>query len=88
MENTAPPDDEVIFITVNDGFWVANGVKHLDAILMGGAPYPTPIRCIAFRDMRHLTSYIEAGTEGLWAVHPKIVERLRAGGEIADETAP
>jgi hypothetical protein len=87
MQSTADDAPEVIIITVNDGYWLANGVVHLDAILMGGKPYPTPIRCVAFRDIFHLRSYIPDGTEGLWAIHPEIVARLRREGELVDETA-
>lgn len=88
MQDTDESGGEIIIITMNQSYWLANGIVHLDAILMGGAPYPTPIRCVRFRDAWHLQSYIPDGTQGLWAIHPEIIARLRRDGELADETAP
>ncbi|HEU0220841.1 MAG TPA: hypothetical protein VFR34_01335 [Paracoccaceae bacterium] len=88
MQDTAPEGPEIIIISMNQSYWLANGLVHLDAILMGGQPYPTPIRCVAFANLLHLQSYIPEGTGNLWAIHPDIIARLRRDGEIVDEIAP
>ncbi|RMF38408.1 MAG: hypothetical protein D6754_07575 [Alphaproteobacteria bacterium] len=87
MQNTAKPDFEIIIIHVEENYWLANGTAHLDAVLVGTDPYPTPILCVEFRDVSHVESYIPAGIEGLWAVHPDIVGRLRRAGELIERVA-
>jgi hypothetical protein len=35
--------------------------------------------------MAHLTDYVPSGTDGLWAIHPDIIGRLRRAGDIIDK---
>lgn len=87
MQDTAESPAEVVIISLQDRYWLANGIDHLDAILAGERTYPTPVMCVAFRDQKHLASYIEGGTDGLWILRIEIVERLRREGELRDVTA-
>lgn len=85
MQDTAKPDDEILIVTIKENYWMAMGIDFLDAVITGLEPYPTPIACVAFRDMDHLREYVEEGVDGLWKIHPQIIERLRNAGELTDK---
>lgn len=78
-------DEGIMIVAIKDNHYLAMGEAHMQAMLAGDAPYPTPIACVAFRDMAHLTEHVETGLDGLWAIHPDVIARLRRKGEILDK---
>lgn len=85
MQDTAEEDDAILLVTVDERYWLAMGESYMQAMLTGEGPYPKPILCVAFRSMAHMTDHVPSGVDGLWAIHPDIVGRLRRAGEIADK---
>ncbi|MEM8951953.1 MAG: hypothetical protein AAGC99_21785 [Pseudomonadota bacterium] len=83
MTDTNEP--EIMIVEVHQNYYMAMGEEHLEAMLSGKGPYPTPIACVAFRDMAHLSEYVDTGVDGLWSIHPEIVNRLRKAGDILDK---
>jgi hypothetical protein len=85
MQDTAGSEQTILLVTVQSNYWLAMGEEFLQAMCAGDAYYPKPIVCVEFRDMAHMTSHVPTGVEGLWAIHPDIVGRLRRSNEIVDK---
>ncbi|SHN13242.1 hypothetical protein [Roseibium suaedae] len=80
----------MLLAQVGNAYWLLEGEEHLDALLNGRDPYPTPVKCLRFSTASHLQSMMPEGqnTGQLWGVHPAIVERVKRRGELMVFTAP
>lgn len=92
-ENTPEENDNdlVIFAGTADAYWLLEGEHHLDAILSGTGPYPTPIQCVAFESQFHLSQFLEihdVNLGSLWAINPAIIKRLNHDDELVKISPP
>lgn len=83
--------DEVLLLSINQGYYLCLGVDYLDDLLFGITGYPVPVRCMTFRDNFELRAFLGEGVSvaKMWMIHPGIVDRLRQADqllEIAFET--
>ncbi|NSX53685.1 hypothetical protein [Parasulfitobacter algicola] len=80
-----PNDDHLVIAQAGDSYWLLDGEPHFSAMLSGLGPYPTPIQCVMFTSVFHLTEFLQAqGTElsALWGINPAIITRLERKDEI------
>ncbi len=83
-----PEDVGIILVSIGAQYWLAEGERHIQAMLANDAPYPRPVRCVRFTDMAHLASFLPDAPGGLWAIHPGVIARLRRAGELIEEDPP
>ena len=88
-----PAEEEtagILLGQVANAYWLLEGEEHLDALLSGKAPYPTPVRCLRFSSSIHIQALMPEGQQAghLWGVHPAIIERLKRRDELMVFTAP
>lgn len=84
-------DDRIILARAKGAFWLLEGERYLNAMLLGREPYPTPVHCIEFQSASDLNLFLLS--EGLaltacWGVNPAIIDRLQRRDELVAVSPP
>lgn len=82
MSQQPKPDGEyeIVLLGIKGAdFYLLDGEKHLDQMLLADGDFPRPILMLNFSDVFSAKQTLgsDFSLVGLWGVHPAIVERLR-----------
>ena len=76
--------DRILLVQVREAYWLLEGEHHLNAMLSGLEPFPTPVRCVRFETEIELNLFLPEGQTlmSLWGINPAIITRLKENNEL------
>ena len=84
------PEPEIIVIGIDrKSYHLLKGDAHLNQMLLADGTFPKPIVCLHFKTVMDVRMKLgeTVRVPQLWAIHPEIVERLRADEDLIEKDA-
>ena len=90
IETPRAEDSGILLADLHGSILLIEGEAHLDAMLTTKDGFPTPVRYIRIDSTAALDALLPDDVEidSLWAIHPEIVARLEADGQLAMTALP
>jgi len=80
------PEPRITLLAINETYWLYEGEEFLNAMLMGKAFFPVPVRCMMFQNAFELRVFVGTGRAitDFWGINPDIVARLRRDNHLIE----
>lgn len=80
---------EIMLIGFKGKFYLIEGEQYMQAMVMGNAPFPTPILCVHFSSPAQLAETFgdDVDVSAFWNVTGRAIKRLRDEGKLYEQDA-
>lgn len=88
-QNPPSARPEIVLAEINDKHFLIDGEDHMNAMIIGDAPYPTPVLSLRFETTEKIEEVLgdDFNAAQYWKINDRVIDRLRQESALIEMDA-